>query len=88
MKTAFALLVVIVGSLSLGSWAGETNADTRAIKAAVADYVEGWFASDPERMERALHPGLHKVTIKQVRGSSTEYLDVMSAESLDGDRLP
>jgi hypothetical protein len=82
MKIVLALLVVIVGSFSLGVRAEETDADTEAIKAAVAGYVEGWFASDPVRMKEALHPNLHKVTVKRISGSSTDYLDVMSAESL------
>ena len=82
MRTVLVFLVMIAGSFSIGVWAAEKNADTEAIEAAVADYLEGWFASDPARMSEALHPNLHKVTVKRVPGSSTEYLDVIGAESL------
>jgi Putative lumazine-binding len=34
------------------------------VRAAVLDYVEGWFDGNAERMERALHPDL----VKRCRG--------------------
>lgn len=34
--------------------------DSAAIRAAALDYIEGWYAGDGERMERALHPELAK----------------------------
>ena len=37
-----------------------TAADVAAVRATVLDYFEGWFDADPERMRRALHPGLAK----------------------------
>jgi hypothetical protein len=30
--------------------------DEDAVRSVVMDYVEGWFAGDPDWMERALHP--------------------------------
>ena len=35
-----------------------------AIVNAVLDYFEGWFDGDQARMERALHPGLAKRSLK------------------------
>jgi hypothetical protein len=81
MKTVVALLVII-GSLGLASWAEEESADTKAIKASVADYLEGWFASDAERISRALHPNLSKCTIKKLPKASIEFVDIMSKEAL------
>jgi len=38
----------------------KTRSDQAAVVAAVRDYFEGWFDSDPVRMERALHKDLVK----------------------------
>ena len=40
-----------------------TNDDRKAIEAAAADYIEGWYTGDAARMDRALHPELLKRTI-------------------------
>jgi hypothetical protein len=81
MKTVVALLVIIA-AFGLASWAEEESADAKAIQAAVTDYVEGWFSTDPERLSKAMHPNLSKVTIKKVPNASTEYLDIMSRNAL------
>jgi uncharacterized membrane protein YphA (DoxX/SURF4 family) len=36
------------------------SADSAAIRATAMDYIEGWYAGDATRMERALHPELAK----------------------------
>jgi hypothetical protein len=52
-----------------------------AIKAAVLDYIEGWYDGDAARMERSLHPELAKRLVKtDAQGTST--LDQMSALTL------
>ncbi|MFL5579035.1 MAG: nuclear transport factor 2 family protein [Gemmatimonadaceae bacterium] len=59
----------------------QSAADTAAIRAAALDYIEGWYAADGARMERALHPELAKrnvVTDAQGRSRLTQ----MSAMSL------
>ena len=38
----------------------QAASDSAAIRAAALDYIEGWYAGDGERMERALHPELAK----------------------------
>ena len=38
----------------------QTAADSAGIRAAALDYIEGWYAGDGARMERALHPELAK----------------------------
>jgi hypothetical protein len=42
----------------------EVTTDEAAIVDAVLDYFEGWFDGDGARMERALHPGLAKRSLK------------------------
>ena len=39
-------------------------ADRAGVEAAALDYLEGWYEADPERMGRALHPGLVKRTVR------------------------
>jgi hypothetical protein len=53
-----------------------TAADEEAIVRCILDYFEGWFEGDPERMRRALHPGLAK------RALSGEGLDEDSAQGM------
>jgi hypothetical protein len=55
--------------------------DAAAISACVLDYFEGWFDGDPERMERALHPGLAKHAIGQDPARS-ETLDVTTRDEM------
>jgi hypothetical protein len=50
-----------------------TMSEDAGVRAAVLDYVEGWFEGNAERMERALHPGL----VKRRRGLEGEDPDVM-----------
>jgi len=48
-----ALLTPILGR-------AQTVADSAAIRATALDYIDGWYAADGPRMERALHPELAK----------------------------
>lgn len=38
----------------------QTAADSAAVRGAALDYIEGWYAADAARMERAVHPDLAK----------------------------
>ena len=59
----------------------QTSADTAAIRQTALDYIEGWYAGDAARMERALHPELAKRNVQaDERGRS--HLTQMSAMSL------
>lgn len=40
--------------------AAQSAADSAAIRATALDYIQGWYAGDGTRMERALHPELAK----------------------------
>jgi hypothetical protein len=51
-------------------------ADEDAIVRCALDYFEGWFDADPERMRRALHPGLAK------RSLGTSGLDQLTASQM------
>lgn len=43
--------------------------ETESIKKAALDYIEGWYAASPERMERALHPELAKRAVMNIDGA-------------------
>ncbi len=49
--------------------------ETEIIRTAL-DYFEGWFDGDSERVERALHPGLAKRSLRQVERDSPELRTV------------
>lgn len=77
------LIVLSILLLAGGAIAGEqTAADRTAIESTIANYLEGWFSSDPSRMERALHPNLAKYNVRKVGESDLEYLAGMTAEEL------
>jgi hypothetical protein len=53
--------------------------DAAAIRQTALDYIEGWYAGDAARMERALHPELAKriVTTDPQRGSQFGHMGAM-----------
>lgn len=52
------VVAALVGGARVG--AGQSAADSARIVATARDYIEGWYAGDPARMARALHPELVK----------------------------
>lgn len=60
----------------------QTAADSAAIRATALDYIEGWYAGDAARMERALHPQLAKRIVQRKDGAV--MLEDMTAEQLVG----
>ena len=47
---------------------GRASDDKAAIRATIANYIEGYYLSDAARMERSLHPHYLKHTISGSRG--------------------
>jgi hypothetical protein len=72
---ALAILVVGAGAVTAA------EDDHAAIEATVRDYVDGWYAGDAARMERALHPDLAKRAMRTLP-DGTEYLDTASASNM------
>lgn len=63
-RTAMALAIICLFVLPLCAQAGEvSDADKAAIKQAAMDYVDGFYSSSVERLDKALHPNLQKVTL-------------------------
>jgi hypothetical protein len=56
------------------------DADSKAIKAAALDYIEGWYEGNAERMARAVHPALVKRLVETDNGASR--IEEMGASKL------
>ncbi len=61
--------------------AAAAEPEAAAIEACARDYIEGWYAGDAARMERALHPELAKRIVKRGADGHAE-LQSMSAMTL------
>lgn len=63
-RTALALTIICLLAWPPCARAGEaSDADKAAIRQAAMDYVDGFYSSSPERLDKALHPNLQKVTL-------------------------
>ena len=61
----------------------QSPADSAGIRAAALDYIEGWYAGNGERMERALHAELAKRIVRTAPGGRS-ILEQMGAATLIG----
>jgi hypothetical protein len=61
----------------------QSPADSAGIRGAALDYIEGWYAGDAQRMERALHPELAKRVVTTLPNGRS-VLEQMSAATLIG----
>lgn len=84
MKAYLALsaaLAVIACAAPARAQSAPTAADSAAIRATALDYVEGWYAGDAARMQRALHPRLAK-RIADRDSTGASVLGDMTADEL------
>jgi hypothetical protein len=71
-QTALVLAMICLLAWPLSAQAGEVgDADKAAIKQAAMDYVDGFYSSSVERLEKALHPNLQQVTLRTLPGGQT-----------------
>lgn len=72
-RAGFVLAIVLAAVWGRPAIA-QTAADTAGIRAAAMDYIEGWYAGDAARMERAVHPELVKriVTVNSAMGGRSQ----------------
>ena len=76
-----AIVALMIATTALPA-AAQSSADTAAIRAAALDYIDGWYAADGARMERALHPELAKRNVTTDPASGRSRLIQMSAMTL------
>ena len=84
LTSLFATAAVVLSTmptLASAQSSAPTAADSAAIRATALDYIEGWYAGDTERMERAVHPELAK-RIVMVNPSGRAALDQIGAMTL------
>jgi len=78
---AILALLAVLGIVNAASAPAQTAADSSAIVATALDYIDGFYTSDAERMERALHPELAKRIVGDPAGPESR-LQNMSAQQL------
>jgi hypothetical protein len=76
------LIVFAFAAVTASPAVGQSAADSAAIKATALDYIEGWYAGDGERMERALHPELAKRIVNTNPANGRNSLGQQSAMTL------
>ncbi|MEO8564212.1 MAG: nuclear transport factor 2 family protein [bacterium] len=93
-RSALAMLASVLVALAAPAHA-QSAADSAGIRAAALDYIEGWYAGDGARMERALHPELAKRNVTTDSASGRSRLSqlgaltmVLSTRAGGGTRIP
>ena len=81
MKIIVMFFLVFAGAVATTQAQTVTDADKAAITQTALDYLEGWYAADGERMERALHPELAK-RIMRTNAQGQSRLEQMGAMTL------
>jgi hypothetical protein len=80
MRISF--LAALCGVVLLpGLGRAQSAADSAGIRTAALDYIDGWYAADGARMERALHPELAKRNVSSDSGGRSRLIQ-MSAMTL------
>jgi hypothetical protein len=64
MRISQTLVLALLVSITPTLVAGQSSADSAAIRQTALDYIQGWYAGDGPRMERALHPELAKRIVR------------------------
>ena len=75
-------LIALLSPLLASSIAAQSAADSAGIRSAALDYIQGWYAGDAPRMERALHPELAKRMVQDNPKTHTSVLNHMGAKEL------
>jgi len=76
------LLLLALALCPVAGAGAQTTADSAGIRQAALDYIEGYYAGDGARMERALHPELAKRIVRTNPAGGQQRLDQMSALTL------
>ncbi len=79
-STRFIWLLLTQGVLLAAPVRAQTPIDSAAIRATALDYIEGWYAADPARMERALHPHLAKRFLERRSDGGVQLTETSALE--------
>lgn len=64
----------------------QSAADSAGIRAAALDYIDGWYAADGARMERALHPELAKRNVTSDSTGRSRLIQMSAMTLVQGTR--
>jgi len=76
----FVAMALVAGSTAIAETTVADESD--AIKKTALDYIQGWYADDAARMERALHSELAKRMVSTDAMTGRSLLNQMSAMTL------
>jgi hypothetical protein len=87
MSKTLALLILLVLSVAALAWGSTSSSNEKAAVAAVAqNYMDAYYTADSARMQKTLHPGFHKRTLRTVNGR-TEISEDTVQSMMEGVRL-
>ena len=87
MRKTLALLILLVLSVVALAWGSTSSSNEKAAVAAVAqNYMDAYYTADSARMQKTLHPGFHKRTLRTVNGR-TEISEDTVQSMMEGVRL-
>ncbi len=81
MKT-FLIMILVLSSTILFAQESIDETDSSAIIATALDYADGFYSGAPERMERAIHPDLNKVTVVKLSPTAKSSLQYSTFSGL------
>lgn len=79
---AICLTTIVTMNMAVDAAQEQPVDDNAGIKQAALDYIEGWYAGDGARMERALHPELAKRMISTDPKTGHSQFNHMGAMAL------
>lgn len=82
VRCRLASIVAVVLAASARLTAAQSATDSAAVRATAMDYIEGWYAGDAARMERALHPELAKRVVTTDAKTGRSQLESIGAMTL------
>jgi hypothetical protein len=82
MRMLICLTTTIMLNMAVTAAQDQPIDDNAGIKQAALDYIEGWYAGDGARMERALHPELAKRMISTDPKTGHSQFNHMGAMAL------
>ena len=82
IRGTLAALALLSAATFAAPLRAQTAADSAGIRAAALNYIDGWYAADAARMERALHPELAKRIVVTDPQTGRSRLGQMGASML------
>jgi hypothetical protein len=77
---AIPAVVTMLCAVEAAPAAAQSAADSSAIVATALDYIDGFYTSDAERMERALHPELAKRIVGDPAGPESRLQEMTATQ--------